>query len=115
RARSRQASCPVAPDPYLGHRDNAARGSSWAPPHKGGDTRLPTEETRSTALKHLRTVFADEAFDVIVSNSTLDHFGSWAELGASLHELHRVLKTRGLLIITLDNRANPIVALRNAA
>jgi SAM-dependent methyltransferase len=59
--------------------------------------------------------FVDEAFDVIVSNSTLDHFGSWAELGASLHELHRVLKTRGLLIITLDNRANPIVALRNAA
>jgi SAM-dependent methyltransferase len=59
--------------------------------------------------------FIDEAFDVIVSNSTLDHFVSSAELGASLHELHRVLKTPGLLIITLDNRANPMVALRNAA
>jgi SAM-dependent methyltransferase len=59
--------------------------------------------------------FIDEAFDVIVSNSTLDHFGSSAELVASLHELHRVLKTPGLLVITLDNRANPMVALRNAA
>jgi SAM-dependent methyltransferase len=58
--------------------------------------------------------FIDDAFDVIISNSTLDHFGSSAELGTSLHELHRVLKTHGLLIITLDNRANPIVALRNA-
>lgn len=57
--------------------------------------------------------FVDEAFDVIVSNSTLDHFESAEDLVISLHELYRVLKTGGILLITLDNRANPIVALRN--
>ncbi len=34
--------------------------------------------------------FGDGAFDVIVSNSTLDHFDSQAEIGASLCELCRV-------------------------
>src|SRR5262249_41070629 len=58
--------------------------------------------------------FADEAFDVIISNSTLDHFESSAELTASLYELHRVLKTQRLLVITLDNRVNPVIAFRNA-
>lgn len=58
--------------------------------------------------------FVDEAFDVVVSNSTLDHFESADELAISLRELYRVLKSRGLLLITLDNRANPIVAVRNA-
>lgn len=57
--------------------------------------------------------FADGEFDVIVSNSTLDHLDSLAELRAGVAELHRVLAPGGDLLITLDNGANPIVALRN--
>ncbi|MGH7450279.1 MAG: class I SAM-dependent methyltransferase, partial [bacterium] len=58
--------------------------------------------------------FVDGAFDVIVSNSTLDHFETPDEIIASLRELRRVLRDGGQLIITLDNLANPIIALRNA-
>lgn len=58
--------------------------------------------------------FADAAFDVIVSNSTLDHFESRDEIVASLRELRRILKPGGQLILTLDNLANPVVAVRNA-
>lgn len=56
--------------------------------------------------------FHDGTFDVIVSNSTLDHFGTHEEIVTSLRELHRVLRPGGLLFLTLDNLANPVVALR---
>lgn len=58
--------------------------------------------------------FADAAFDAVVSNSTLDHFASVADIAAGLGELHRVLRSGGQLLLTLDNLANPVVALRNA-
>ena len=59
-----------------------------------------------------RLPFPDAAFDVVVSNSTLDHFTSADDLVAGLRELRRVLRPGGCLIVTLDNPANPIVALR---
>lgn len=58
--------------------------------------------------------FRDEVFDVVVSNSTLDHFQSIVELEISVRELRRVLRPGGELLVTLDNGANPAVALRNA-
>jgi len=58
--------------------------------------------------------FGDASFDVIVSNSTLDHFQTSKEITSSLLELHRVLRYEGQLIVTLDNLANPIVAVRNS-
>ncbi len=58
--------------------------------------------------------FADGVFDAVVSNSTLDHFESEDEIIISLRELRRVLKDDGQLLLTLDNRANPTIALRNA-
>jgi SAM-dependent methyltransferase len=57
--------------------------------------------------------FASGSFDVIVSPSTLDHFAVSHEIVASLRELWRVLRTGGQLLLTLDNLANPAVALRN--
>jgi SAM-dependent methyltransferase len=57
--------------------------------------------------------FAGESFDYILSNSTLDHFGSLGEIRGSLAELFRVLRRGGEMTITMDNPANPIVALRN--
>jgi SAM-dependent methyltransferase len=58
--------------------------------------------------------FPDESFDVVVSNSTLDHFAHADEIRDALVELHRVLAPGGMLLVSLDNPANPLVALRNA-
>ncbi len=57
---------------------------------------------------------ADREFDLAVSLSTLDHLPTMGELRRALAEIHRVLKPGGTLVLTLDNRANPAVALRNA-
>jgi SAM-dependent methyltransferase len=61
-------------------------------------------------VRHLP--FDDASFDVVVSNSTLDHFSSVDEIGSALVELRRVMMPGGTLIVTLDNLANPFVALR---
>jgi len=58
--------------------------------------------------------FADGVFDCVVSNSTLDHFAAADHISSSLCELHRVLRPGGRLLLTLDNLANPLLALRNA-
>lgn len=59
-----------------------------------------------------RLPFADGVFDIVVSNSTLDHFQTSEEIVASLEEIVRVLKPAGQLLLTLDNLANPVIALR---
>ncbi len=51
--------------------------------------------------------------DLIVSNSTLDHFHSTSEIEKGLRELFRILKPGGELLISLDNLQNPIIGLRN--
>lgn len=61
-----------------------------------------------------RLPFADDTFDVIVSNSTLDHFESLDQLLVGLAELYRVLASGGQLLLSLDNLANPAIAVRNA-
>jgi ubiquinone/menaquinone biosynthesis C-methylase UbiE len=58
--------------------------------------------------------YADRAFDIVVSNSTLDHFTSRDQIFESLRELNRALAPNGQLVITMDNLANPAVWLRNA-
>lgn len=58
--------------------------------------------------------FPGDTFDVVVSNSTLDHFDSLEQIRTSLREIHRVLRADGRLLLTLDNGRNPMVALRNA-
>jgi SAM-dependent methyltransferase len=57
---------------------------------------------------------ADCEFDVVVSNSTLDHFDSRSDLDQAIAELSRVLRPGGVLVVTLDNPLNPVIALRNA-
>ncbi len=59
--------------------------------------------------------FCDGAFDTIVSNSTLDHFDELFQIEVALRELSRVLRPGGELILTLDNFANPLIALRNVS
>jgi SAM-dependent methyltransferase len=48
-----------------------------------------------------------ESIDVIVSNSTLDHFDSAADFRLALQELARVLRPGGRLLVTMDNLLNP--------
>lgn len=75
-------------------------------------SRYPELETVPADVRSLP--FADGDFDVIVSNSTLDHFESRDDLVMGLRELNRVLAPGGELLVSLDNLANPVVALRNA-
>jgi len=51
------------------------------------------------------------SFELVFSNSTLDHFETRAELLAALRELVRVVRPSGLLAITLDNPWNPLYPL----
>lgn len=81
----------------------------------GIDIALNTLRTAKTGIGAdvRRLPFADGAFDLVVSNSTLDHFQTEEELVTSLRELHRVVRPGGELLLTLDNAANPLIALRN--
>lgn len=62
-------------------------------------------------VRHLP--FAPGTFDVVVSNSTLDHFEKSEDIITSIKDLSLVLKKEALLLVTLDNRINPVVFLRN--
>jgi SAM-dependent methyltransferase len=73
--------------------------------------RHATLETLSTDARQLP--FASGTFDAIISNSTLDHFATIEELVVALRELARITRPGGTLVLTLDNLANPVVALRS--
>jgi len=51
--------------------------------------------------------FKDGCFNIIVSNSTLDHVKQ-SELNHALNEFSRMLVKGGLLVLTLDNAHNPL-------
>ena len=73
--------------------------------------RHPRMMTLATDARQL--AFADESFDAIVSNSTLDHFATLDDLVIALRELARITRPGGTLVLTLDNLANPVIALRS--
>ena len=50
--------------------------------------------------------FQSNSFDLIISDSTLDHFPSEADIITALKELARVLRTGGTLILSIDNKNN---------
>lgn len=79
--------------------------------HQMAKRRHPPLRTIGADVRYLP--FANDTFDGIVSNSTLDHFESPDDLVASLKELYRVLQPGAQMILTLDNLANPVIFLRN--
>jgi SAM-dependent methyltransferase len=74
--------------------------------------RHPGLIARQADVRHLEDHSAG-SFDLIVSNSTLDHFPHEHDLTVALCELARTLRPGGLFFVTLDNPRNPVVALRN--
>lgn len=56
--------------------------------------------------------YRSRSFDLVVSNSTLDHFESTEEVTGALQEIARVLHDEGRLIVTLDNPSNPLLWIR---
>jgi len=48
----------------------------------------------------------DSSIDLIVSDSTLDHFSSETDIVTSLKEMRRVLRPGGVLILTIDNESS---------
>ena len=74
--------------------------------------RYPDLEAVRAAVQALPLAAA--SVDAVVSNSTLDHFETHAEIDASVAELARVLRPGGTLLLTLDNPLNPLVAVSKA-
>jgi len=50
--------------------------------------------------------FNNNFLDLIISDSTLDHFDREEDIEIALKELVRILKSGGTMIITLDNKGN---------
>jgi SAM-dependent methyltransferase len=100
----------MGPDAFLLDLTNSA-GSAVGIDVSSAIVRQAQDRDRSRLVRYVaadvrRLPFADGAFALIVSPSTLDHFPDPSDLGRSLHELARVLEPGGRLIITLDNRQN---------
>jgi SAM-dependent methyltransferase len=55
-----------------------------------------------------RLPLRDGCVDLVLSNSTLDHFDAEQKIEDALGELARVLKPGGTLLVTLDNPRNPL-------
>lgn len=55
-------------------------------------------------VRHLP--FKTNSIDLVISNSTLDHYQYYMDITTALKELWRVLEPGGTLIITMDNKAN---------
>jgi SAM-dependent methyltransferase len=55
-----------------------------------------------------RIALPSACMDLVLSTSTLDHFGSATDIRLALHELARVVRPGGLVIVTLDNPENPL-------
>ena len=73
--------------------------------------RRPAANGRFLTTDARRLALRANAADLIISNSTLDHFDSREDFRQALGELARALEPGGLLIITMDNLQNPLYRL----
>ena len=70
---------------------------------RGARGRVIVSDVRQTALK-------TEAFDLVISTSTLDHFTNSDDFRSAIQEIYRMIRPGGRLILTLDNPSNPLYA-----
>lgn len=79
-----------------------------------GAVRKPTRVVAAVAdVRQLP--FSTASFDIVFSDSTLDHFEAEPDIREALAELGRVLRPGGTLLLTMDNPTNPLVRIRNGA
>jgi SAM-dependent methyltransferase len=84
----------------------------------GVDISTPTVQAAAAKHAHLAAglvaadvrclPFRSGSVDLILSNSTLDHFQTVVQFHQALAELTRVLQPGGRLVVTLDNPWNPM-------
>ena len=101
-------SLPFEADLKAGLDLNSATVARAARRESGSACRFMQADVRRLPLR-------DRSLDVVLSNSTLDHFNAEREIEDSLRELVRVLKPGGTLLVTLDNPRNPLFLLFRAA
>ncbi|MGH9386804.1 MAG: methyltransferase domain-containing protein [Vicinamibacterales bacterium] len=105
--------CGVGLLPNLAERAGSVHGTDHAVEAvRQAHSRLPGAPLLVADVRGLP--YASASFDLVISNSTLDHFDNVDDIAKSFAEIHRVLAAGGRFILTLDNPLNPVVALRNA-
>jgi SAM-dependent methyltransferase len=98
--------------PFLAAKSKAVYGIDLSEPI-AKNSRLKYPDMSTLQANILSLPFAENVFDLIVSNSTIDHFQHLDNIVESLNELYRTLAKDGIMILTIDNLDNPIVAFRN--
>jgi ubiquinone/menaquinone biosynthesis C-methylase UbiE len=68
------------------------------------DNRLVTDGYRYQQVHDTRLPFADESFDVVLTNHVIEHVGDEQAQRAHLAELHRVLRRDGVGYLAVPNR-----------
>ena len=68
------------------------------------DNRQSKDGYRFTPVEGVVLPFADDAFDIVISNHVIEHVGSDGEQARHLSELHRVLKPGGVGYLAVPNR-----------
>jgi SAM-dependent methyltransferase len=97
---------------WLARRCELVAGVDLAPAVAAAAARVCPHRLFAAVADTRQLPFRDGSFDLVVSLSTLDHFAAADAIPQALAELARVLRPGGLLLLTLDNPANPIVKLR---
>jgi ubiquinone/menaquinone biosynthesis C-methylase UbiE len=68
------------------------------------DSRMVTDGYRFTLVEGTGLPFADESFDVVLSNHVIEHVGGEREQRRHLAELHRVMCRDGVCYLAVPNR-----------
>ena len=68
------------------------------------DSRLVTEGYRYHQVRDTRLPFADDFFDVVLTNHVIEHVGDAAAQHRHLAEIHRVMKPDGIGYLAVPNR-----------
>ena len=68
------------------------------------DVRLASEGFRFTKVDGVVLPFADDSFDVVVSNHVIEHVGDDAQQMRHLHELARVMRPDGIGYLAVPSR-----------
>jgi ubiquinone/menaquinone biosynthesis C-methylase UbiE len=68
------------------------------------DNRLVTDGYRYQQVRDTQLPFADQSFDVVLTNHVIEHVGNEQAQRAHLSELHRVLRPDGVGYLAVPNR-----------